>query len=193
MDKVPRKNWSDILILMPSFFFTLTQGVETEKLTCRINPIERRKFSSASGILDYRTNCTSDKFQQFESFFSELSKVARDFSLSPERQRFGVVSEQTLMKFLSIGDPDGWQLLIHFSGFSSSSKVLKDANDLKLALQMHQSSVSEVTYTSYFSPWYRMIFKCGNFFRFDLISVVITLVHQHSSYAFTLFSSILIV
>ncbi|CAA6666627.1 unnamed protein product [Spirodela intermedia] len=133
------------------------KGLENEKLTCRVETKRSGfpwfgEFSPANDItylgIKARTSntgtaCTSDKFQQFESFFSELNRVVREFFLSPERQRFGVVSERSLLKFLSLEDPQGWPLLIHFSGFPSSSVILENVDALRVSLQMRHSPIDE--------------------------------------------------
>ncbi|CAA7403425.1 unnamed protein product [Spirodela intermedia] len=140
------------------FLLAQTQGLENEKLTCRVETKRSGfpwfgEFSPANDItylgIKARTSntgtaCTSDKFQQFESFFSELNRVVREFFLSPERQRFGVVSERSLLKFLSLEDPQGWPLLIHFSGFPSSSVILENVDALRVSLQMRHSPIDEV-------------------------------------------------
>lgn len=183
-----------------------TQGLENEKLTCRVET-ERSgfpwfgEFSLANeitylGIKDRTSNagtaCTSDKLQQFESFFSELNRVAREFFLSPERQRFGVVSERSLLKFLSLEDPEDWQLLIHFSGFPISSKILENVDELRVALQRRHSPIDEVVCAVTFSYviydrnmwayihifWFPILFCLVKTFQFLDTTINVTMIHH---------------
>lgn len=95
--------------------------------------------------------CAIEDFKQFEHFLAKFMKVAGEFFLPLERQRFGLVSNRSLLSSLGIGDSDSWFAMIHFNGCPSCSKVLKEENDLQSALQMRNSLVEEVSYR-FFSP-----------------------------------------
>ncbi|KAI9168951.1 hypothetical protein LWI28_004417 [Acer negundo] len=55
-------------------------------------------------------SCNFKEFQRFESFFSKFMAAAREFFLPPERHRFGVVSERSLLQYLVLKILiQGWQ------------------------------------------------------------------------------------
>ncbi|XP_058097937.1 uncharacterized protein LOC131242956 [Magnolia sinica] len=89
-------------------------------------------------------SCTFEEFQRFESFFSNFSTIAREYFLPPERQRFGLVSERSLLSFLGIREPDTWLLMLQFIGCPNCSKILKERDDLKNAMLMHHPLVTEL-------------------------------------------------
>ncbi|XP_078441945.1 uncharacterized protein LOC144711778 isoform X2 [Wolffia australiana] len=121
----------------------MLKGLANDKLTCTIDPWFK-KFSSAREINNGGTSCTSNKFREFQSFFSELNEVAREFALSPQRQRFAVISDRSLLEFLSLRDPADWQLLIHVSGVPSPLNVLENVDELRVTLRAGHPIVNEV-------------------------------------------------
>eukprot|EP00257_Ricinus_communis_P017390 XP_015575816.1 uncharacterized protein LOC8276653 [Ricinus communis] len=90
------------------------------------------------------SSCTYEEFQQFESFFSGFMNVAREFFLLSERYRFGLVSERSLLSSLGIGDSGSWSTMLWFNGCPSCSRILKEGDDLKSALLLHESIVPEL-------------------------------------------------
>ncbi|KAF6160808.1 hypothetical protein GIB67_036009 [Kingdonia uniflora] len=88
--------------------------------------------------------CTFEEFGRFESFFSKFTTFAREFFLPFERQRFGVVSERSLLSSLGVGDPDSQLVMLYFSGCPNCSKLLKEGDDLKNAFHMHHPLVAEL-------------------------------------------------
>ncbi|MQL98162.1 hypothetical protein Taro_030863 [Colocasia esculenta] len=133
-------------------------GSENEKLSCGVgNELsgvpwlgdfalanDTTYLENEAKMSNIEAACTLDKFQQFKSFFPEFNKIVKEFFLPPESQRFGVITERSLLPFLGLEDPDAWMLLIHFSGFPSLSESLWDVNDLRIALQNHHFSIREV-------------------------------------------------
>ncbi|KAH7569793.1 hypothetical protein JRO89_XS05G0001000 [Xanthoceras sorbifolium] len=89
-------------------------------------------------------SCNFKEFQQFESFYSKFMTAAREFFLPPERHRFGLVSERSLLQYLGIEDSDSWLAILYLAGCPDCSKILKEGSDLKDALQMNNEVVAEV-------------------------------------------------
>ncbi|KAA8533352.1 hypothetical protein F0562_033115 [Nyssa sinensis] len=89
-------------------------------------------------------SCSFEEFQRFESFFTKFMTVVREFSLPPERLRFGLVSKRSLLSSLGVGDSSSWLTMLYFVGCPSCSKVLREGDDLKNVLQMHNSLVTEL-------------------------------------------------
>lgn len=95
----------------------------------------------SSGVI---SSCTLQEFQQFESFFSKFMNVAREFFLAPERHRFGLVSERSMLSSLGLEDSSSWLAVLHVAGCPTCSRILKEEDDLKDILQMDSSVVTEV-------------------------------------------------
>lgn len=89
--------------------------------------------------------CTLEQYQLFDSFFSKFMTIAREFFLPPERHKFGLVSERSMLSALGIGDSSSWLALLYFAGCPSCSKIIKIEGDLSNALQMDSSVVKEVS------------------------------------------------
>ncbi|GAV66933.1 DUF179 domain-containing protein, partial [Cephalotus follicularis] len=89
-------------------------------------------------------SCTFEEFKQFDSFFSKFMTIAREHFLPPERHRFGMVSEASLISSLGVRDPGSWSAMLYFTGCPSCSKILKESNDIKSALKMDSSLVKEL-------------------------------------------------
>ncbi|XP_057962453.1 uncharacterized protein LOC131154017 isoform X2 [Malania oleifera] len=143
--------------------FTLQQkkkqkGIENKNMNCGVeNKFSGnwlRKFSSANRSApcvdaenkrpDVGLCCTFEEFQHFDSFFSKFLTAAQEFFLPPERQRFGLISDRSLLTSLGVGDSASWLAMIYFVGCPSCSKILKENDDFKDALQMHNSFVLEL-------------------------------------------------
>ncbi|KAF8389584.1 hypothetical protein HHK36_024100 [Tetracentron sinense] len=113
------------------------EGFTSRNDSAPLLEIERRRP-------DFGVSCSYEEFQRFESFFSKLTKVAREFFLPPEKQRFGLVSEKSMLSSLGVGVPDSWLVMLHFTGCPNCSKILREGDDLKDALQMDLPLVTEV-------------------------------------------------
>ncbi|KAM4120022.1 hypothetical protein ACJW30_03G102300 [Castanea mollissima] len=90
------------------------------------------------------SSCTLQEFQQFDSFFSKFMIVAREFFLAPERHRFGLVSERSMLSSLGIEDSSSWLALLHVAACPTCSRILKEEDDLKDVLQMDSAVVMEL-------------------------------------------------
>ncbi|GMH12500.1 hypothetical protein Nepgr_014341 [Nepenthes gracilis] len=91
-----------------------------------------------------RSSCSFEEYQKLNSFFSKLITVARNFFLPPQRQRYGLVSERSLLSSLGVEHSGPWSLVIYYAGCRSCSKVLKEENDLQDALEMRNSPFMEL-------------------------------------------------
>ncbi|XP_010277275.1 PREDICTED: uncharacterized protein LOC104611774 isoform X2 [Nelumbo nucifera] len=129
------------------------KGLENEKLTCEaenglggIPWLGGFTLANDTTPLEYDVGlcCTFEEFRRFQNFLSNFTTVAREFFLPPERQRFGMVSERSLLSFLGIGNSDPWLVMIHFSGCPNCSKIIKQGEDLRSALRMHHPLVIEL-------------------------------------------------
>ncbi|RZC75010.1 hypothetical protein C5167_050489 [Papaver somniferum] len=94
--------------------------------------------------LDLGVSCTLEEFQRYGLFFSQLKTAAREFFLPPEKQRFALISERSLLSSLGVEDPRSWLVMLNYAGCPNCSKILKDEDDVKNELQMHQSFVTEL-------------------------------------------------
>ncbi|KAJ0974347.1 hypothetical protein J5N97_016312 [Dioscorea zingiberensis] len=84
------------------------------------------------------------KFQRFESFFTKFTTTAREYFLPPERQRYGLVTETSLLPFLGVSDPETWFAMLQFPLCPNCSKMIREIDDLHAVLQMHDSVVTEL-------------------------------------------------
>lgn len=152
-----RTCWTNKLI----FLLLEIQDTENGKLKCDISngfsgipwltefslvnesdPFKETENMMSGGQL----SCNYTEFQRFDSFFSKFITVAREFFLPPEKHRFGLVSERSLLQYLGIGDSDSWFATLYLAGCPSCSKIFKEENDLKSILQMNNEIVAEVTH-----------------------------------------------
>ncbi|OVA12109.1 Protein of unknown function UPF0301 [Macleaya cordata] len=134
------------------------KGMSNEKLTCGIEKglsgspwLEELTFTNDTAPSEVENtgpddgvSCTFEEFRRYESFFSQFEAVAREFFLPPERQRFGLISERSLLSSLGVEDPDSWLVMLNFAECPNCSKILKEGDDLKTVLHMHQSPVTEL-------------------------------------------------
>ncbi|XP_017229738.1 uncharacterized protein LOC108204684 isoform X2 [Daucus carota subsp. sativus] len=88
--------------------------------------------------------CSSEEFHKYETFLVELSVIAKEFFLPPERIRFGLVQERALLSFLGIKYSGPWLAMLHFAGCPSCSKVLGEGDDIRHAIKMQASPVLEL-------------------------------------------------
>ncbi|KAL4301993.1 hypothetical protein GQ457_10G021760 [Hibiscus cannabinus] len=91
-------------------------------------------------------SCTLKEYEQFDSFFSKLIDVRREFLVPPERLRFGLISHRSLMPSLGVEDSSTWMTVMYFKGCPGCSKVIKDEDDLKNALMTDNSVVRELQF-----------------------------------------------
>ncbi|XAR64005.1 Protein disulfide-isomerase [Bertholletia excelsa] len=148
------------------------KGMENEKMLCGVEDgisgipwlgefgsagahdlFGARNMRPATGI-----SCSFKEFQQFDTFFSKFTTTAREFFLPPEKLRFGLVSERSLLSSMTAGDSGSWlsslglgdsfgswSVILYFPGCPNCSKVLKEGDDLRGALQIESSLVTELT------------------------------------------------
>ncbi|KAK6282093.1 hypothetical protein POUND7_015918 [Theobroma cacao] len=135
------------------------KGMENGKLKCGVeNGIPGipwiTEFSSVSDSASFQESenlelrlglsCTLKDFKQFDSFFTKLLAVAREYLMSPEGHRFGLVSDRSLMSSLGVEDSGTWKAVIYFKGCPGCSKVIKDGDELKSAFLTDDSIVHEL-------------------------------------------------
>ncbi|WOK98880.1 hypothetical protein Cni_G07592 [Canna indica] len=96
-----------------------------------------------NGGADSRMSCTYEEFKQFESFFTNFTSIVREYFLPPERQKYGLISENSLSSFLGNTSPNKWLVMLHFSGCSNCTMIVQEVDDLRNILQSHQSLVVE--------------------------------------------------
>ncbi|KAL6527811.1 hypothetical protein OROMI_029622 [Orobanche minor] len=89
-------------------------------------------------------SCSLFELQQYELFFLKFIEVARDFFLPPEKYRFAVVRERSLLPLLNLEEPISGSVIVHFAGCPSCSQVLKEVDSLRTILQSQPSPVSEI-------------------------------------------------
>ncbi|RVW59683.1 hypothetical protein CK203_101039 [Vitis vinifera] len=117
------------------------KGMQNEKLNCGIengfNDIPwLGDFSRVNDSDPYletenitpgvKLSCTIEEFKKFDFFLSKFMTVAGEFFLPLERQRFGLVSNRSLLSSLDIGDSGSWFAMVYFAGCPSCSKILKE-------------------------------------------------------------------
>lgn len=91
-------------------------------------------------------SCTLDELQRLESFFPKFIKLAKDFFLPPERLRFGVVSERSLLsELVDTASSASWLMKLYSAGCPSCSTILGEGDDLKIALRTQDSIVKEAS------------------------------------------------
>ncbi|KAK4413645.1 hypothetical protein Salat_2777300 [Sesamum alatum] len=123
------------------------KGMEDDKLSCGIDSgfsgiSWPSQFTSENHSLVEAENstfsagdsCTLYEFQQFEVFLQKLIAVAREFFLPPERLRFSVVQERSLLSLLDIEDPGSGLMTVYFAGCPSCSKLEDDPQGVEAAL-----------------------------------------------------------
>ncbi|XP_031371659.1 uncharacterized protein LOC116187181 isoform X2 [Punica granatum] len=101
-------------------------------------------WGSEEARLNTGYSCNFQEFQLFESFFLTFMTVARELFLPPERHRFGLVAERSLLPFLGVEEPKSWSLMIHYAGCPSCSKMLREVDDFKSSMQIDNSIVAEL-------------------------------------------------
>lgn len=90
-------------------------------------------------------SCSLFELQKYKVSFQKFIEVAREFFLPPEKYRYAVVHEKSLLPLLNVEGPILGLVTVQFSGCPSCSQVLKEVDDLKAVLQSQPSPVSEVS------------------------------------------------
>ncbi|XP_019413697.1 PREDICTED: uncharacterized protein LOC109325662 isoform X3 [Lupinus angustifolius] len=90
------------------------------------------------------TSCTSEEFERFHSFYLKFMTSVKEFFLPPERHRFGLVSDRSMLSSLGIGDSGLWFAVHYIAGCSSCSTILKEENDLNYVMKMDNYYVKEL-------------------------------------------------
>lgn len=108
------------------------------------NSSQEGAWDSNSHVL---TSCTFEDFEHFHSFYLKFMTAVREFFLPPERYRFGLVSERSIVSSLGVGDSDSWFAVHYLAGCPSCLKILKDEDDLKYIFHMDNYFVGEVNIT----------------------------------------------
>lgn len=135
--------------------------MENEKITCNTDeqfnelpglgeftPLNESDFWEAKkmGLSDGDPSSFSfQEFQLFESSLYNFTSFAREFFLPPERLKFGLVSERSLISSLGVADTGSWLIMEYYTGCPSCAKVFKGENDLKSIIEINPSPVTEAS------------------------------------------------
>ncbi|GAB2275256.1 hypothetical protein Dimus_010016 [Dionaea muscipula] len=140
---------------------TLTSGslknlkdMGNEKLTCGLGDVFSGipwigRFTSENMQMEdmlppFGSSCSFEEYQKFKSFFLRLSKVAKNFFLPPQRQKFGHLYDRSFLASLGVEDSGPWSLVIYYSGCPGCSKVIREEGHILNALEMHGSPLTEL-------------------------------------------------
>uniref|UniRef100_A0A1J3FY63 UPF0301 protein n=1 Tax=Noccaea caerulescens TaxID=107243 RepID=A0A1J3FY63_NOCCA len=88
--------------------------------------------------------CNHAQFNQFSSFLSKLIATAKTFSLPPERQKFGLITERSMGSSFNIRASDSWAAVLQLAGCPHCSKILKVGDDIQRLLKMENPIVTEL-------------------------------------------------
>ncbi|CAK9140747.1 unnamed protein product [Ilex paraguariensis] len=135
------------------------KGMENEKMNCGVDIgfsgipwlreftlVNESAFLKAENMTpDSGVSCSFEEFHRFESFLSKFMVVAREFFLPPERLRFGLVPERSLISSLGIAESSSWLLIQYSSQCPSCSKVLREGDDLRSFLETQTPLVTEAS------------------------------------------------
>lgn len=88
--------------------------------------------------------CNHAQFEQFSSFLSKLIATAKTFSLPPERQKFGLITERSMGSSFNIRASDSWAAVLQLAGCPHCSKIIKVGDDIQRLLKMENPIVTEV-------------------------------------------------
>lgn len=92
------------------------------------------------------TSCSFEEYTKFKAFFSKFMALVRDVYLPSQRQRYGFVSDRSLLLTLGIEDSDQWSLIISYAGCPGCLWNFKDEKYIQNALEMHDLPVMEVSH-----------------------------------------------
>ncbi|CAN6891749.1 unnamed protein product [Brassica oleracea] len=95
--------------------------------------------------------CNHEQYKQFSSFLSKLIAAAKEFSLPPERQKFGLITEKSLASPFTVGASDSWTAVLQLAGCPHCSKILKAGDDIQRLLKM-ENPIREVYPSVVFFP-----------------------------------------
>ncbi|KAJ6740601.1 TRANSPORTER putative-RELATED [Salix purpurea] len=107
-------------------------------------PLQETDSQDSVDLKPGAVSCSLEESQKFDSFFSSFMTDVREFFLPPERHRFGLVSEKSLLSPLGVEDSGSWSVVLHYNGCPSCSRILKEGDDMKRVLQMEKSIVTEL-------------------------------------------------
>uniref|UniRef100_A0A6N2LKR3 Thioredoxin domain-containing protein n=1 Tax=Salix viminalis TaxID=40686 RepID=A0A6N2LKR3_SALVM len=107
-------------------------------------PLQETDSQDSVDLKPGAVSCSLEESQKFDSFFSSFMTDVREFFLPPERHRFGLVSEKSLLSPLGVEDSGSWSVMLYYSGCPSCSRILKEGDDMKRVLQMEKSIVTEL-------------------------------------------------
>lgn len=108
-------------------------------------PLQETDSQDSVDLKPGAVSCSLEESQKFDSFFSSFMTDVREFFLPPERHRFGLVSEKSLLSPLGVEDSGSWSVMLYYNGCPSCSRILKEGDDMKRVLQMEKSIVTEVS------------------------------------------------
>ncbi|KAI5582158.1 hypothetical protein POPTR_007G070400v4 [Populus trichocarpa] len=107
-------------------------------------PLQETDSQDSVDLKPSAVSCSLEEFQKFDSFFSSFMTDVREFFLPPEKHRFGLVSEKSMLSPLGVGDSGSWSVMLYYNGCPSCSSILKEGDDMKRVLQMEKSIVTEL-------------------------------------------------
>lgn len=135
--------------------------MENEKITCNVDnqfnrlpglgefiPLNESDFLEANKMSSSDrdpSSCSFEEFQLFESSLYNFTSFVGEFFLPPERFKFGLVSERSLISSLGVADTDSWSLMLYSTGCPSCTKVFKGVSDLKRVIEIKSSPVTEAS------------------------------------------------
>ncbi|KAD3641929.1 hypothetical protein E3N88_31153 [Mikania micrantha] len=144
------------------------QGMENEKITCNVDeqlnelpgfgafiPLNESDFWEAKKVESSDgdpSSCSFEEFQLFGSALYNFTSLAREFFLPPERLKFGLVSERSLVSSLGVADTGSWLIMQYSNGCPSCAKVFKRESDLKRIIEINSSPVLEASDEYDFDP-----------------------------------------
>ncbi|KAG6713622.1 hypothetical protein I3842_05G162600 [Carya illinoinensis] len=70
--------------------------------------------------------------------------VARELFLPPERHRFGLVSDRSMLSSLGLEDSDSWFAVLYFAGCPTCLKIIRKEDDLNNVLHIDNPVVTEL-------------------------------------------------
>ncbi|KAL1197680.1 hypothetical protein V5N11_012338 [Cardamine amara subsp. amara] len=95
--------------------------------------------------LDFGQTCNHEEFKKFSLFLSKLIAIMKEFSLPPERQKFGLITEESLASSFNIGESDSsWAAILQLAGCPHCSKILKAGDDIQRFLKLENPIVTEL-------------------------------------------------
>lgn len=86
---------------------------------------------SSSHALFHGSSCTQEEYNYFKVLYTNLSRIARDNMLPPERQRFGLLCNRTVISALSTDVQHKSLLMLQFPDCPNCSKIFDRGNDLE--------------------------------------------------------------